>query len=720
MHIKSLIGSVILSVMIPCVVSAQTIIKPETGITRSSFAIITDTQSWRNCSVEMNEFASQLADEQLPTFIVHASWKSPDQVKKVIKKLYKKHSLEGVMFVGDVPVAMVRKAQHLTSAFKMDEEHDWFESSVPSDRFYDDFDLKFDYLRPDSSHVGYFYYELAADSPCHIMCDIYSARVKPVANGEDAYEQLRRFFTKAVAEHRSENRLDQFYSHTGEGSYSNSLNAWTSEAATIREQMPGTFDSPVSAGRTRFTRYNFANYPKDDIIAQLVRPDLDLTIFHEHGMPDRQYISSTPASDDITSHMTILRNRLRDMARRAHGDDEKFKSFEDRYVSIGLDRSWWSDYDDPTVIKADSLTDARTAILLDDITAFKPNSRMVIFDACYNGDFREDDCIASRYIFAEGKTVTTFANSVNVLQDKQANELLGLLWMGARVGQWAQMTNILESHILGDQTFRFTSSVAGIDASEICREPYDEKSVRAMLESPYADLRNWSMHCLWRNGAEGISQLFTSVYLTSPVAMERYTALSLLEKINDDNYHNILPDALADANEFIRRTTVSRMGRVGRDEYVPLLVAAYFEDTQAERVVFQIENNIPAFSCDAFDKAIAAYSGDLADRLKKAQAKQSAVNEGILDKNSSESKWRKLYIKSLRNNNIHASLTDYLSLLESSDESEELKLSMLDALAWYDESYRRDEIIAVCDRLRKSALSKALKAQAQRTYHRLK
>ena len=100
------------------------------------------------------------------------------------------------MFVGDVPVAMVRKAQHLTSAFKMDEEHDWFESSVPSDRFYDDFDLKFDYLRPDSSHVGYFYYELAADSPCHIMCDIYSARVKPVANGEDAYEQLRRFLQR--------------------------------------------------------------------------------------------------------------------------------------------------------------------------------------------------------------------------------------------------------------------------------------------------------------------------------------------------------------------------------------------------------------------------------------------------------------------------------------------------------------------------------------------
>ena len=33
---------------------------------------------------------------------------------------------------------------------------------------------------------------------------------------------------------------------------------------------------------------------------------------------------------------------------------------------------------------------------------------MVIFDACYNGDFREKDYIAGRYIMSEGKCVTTF------------------------------------------------------------------------------------------------------------------------------------------------------------------------------------------------------------------------------------------------------------------------------------------------------------------------
>lgn len=720
MRLKSFLGAAAL-MSLSFGLSAQTVIKPDAKVTKTSFAVITDSPTWDKCSAEMKSFAQQLGSEDLPTFIVHAKWKSPEQVKKVIKDLYKKHSLEGVMFVGDVPVAMVRKGQHLTSAFKMDEaKHPWIDSSVPSDRFYDDFDLKFDYLRPDSVHPNYFYYNLSATSPKHIKCDIYSARVKPIANGEPADVQIKRFFNKAIAEHKADNKLDQFYSHTGDGSYSNSLNAWVTEAATLREQMPGTFDSPASPGRTRFTRYSFSSYPKDDIIAQLVRDDLDLAIFHEHGVAERQYISSIPATEDRDGHMEALRAYLRGVASRYAGDEKKMKEFEDKYAAYGIGPSWWNNYSDPEVIKSDSINDAKTGILLEDITAFKPNSRMVIFDACYNGDYREDDCIASRYIFADGKTVATFANSVNVLQDKQANEMLGLLWMGARVGQWAQETNILESHIIGDPTFRFRSSAADVDAAELCRAPYDEATERAMLKSGYADVRNLAMHRLWRNDAEGLSQLFAETFLTSPVAMERYTALSLLEKINDQNYQDVLPDALADANEFIRRTTVSRMGRVGRDEYVPHLVAAYFDDTQAERVVFQIENNIPAFTAEAFNKAIASYSGERAEQLKKAQKRQKSINDGILDKNSSEAKWRKLYIQSLRNENIHATLSDYLAILDNPDESEELKLAMLDALAWYGQSYRRAEILAACDRVRKTSKSKALKEQALRTYNRVK
>lgn len=38
--------------------------------------------------------------------------------------------------IGDVPVALVRNAQHMTTAFKMNEKaFPWDQSSVPTDRF---------------------------------------------------------------------------------------------------------------------------------------------------------------------------------------------------------------------------------------------------------------------------------------------------------------------------------------------------------------------------------------------------------------------------------------------------------------------------------------------------------------------------------------------------------------------------------------------------------
>ena len=136
--------------------------------------------------------------------------------------------------MGNVPIAMIRKAQHMTSAFKMDEvEHPFRESSVPSDRFYDDFDLKFDFLKQDSVENNFFYYNLSIESPQKIQCDIYSARIKAIDNGEDAYAQISRYLKKTIAEHKSGNKLDQFFSYTGDGSYSNSMVAWTPEALTI-------------------------------------------------------------------------------------------------------------------------------------------------------------------------------------------------------------------------------------------------------------------------------------------------------------------------------------------------------------------------------------------------------------------------------------------------------------------------------------------------------
>ena len=717
---RIIIGALaIISLWVP--MHSQTVIKPATKITRTSFAVITDTPTWNACSNEIQQYAGVLSDEQLPTFIVHHQWKSPEEVKKQIINLHKKYNLEGVVFVGEIPIPMVRKAQHLTSAFKMDETVDRRDSSVPSDRFYDDFHLKFDYIGQDSLNLQFYYYELAVESPQQIKCDIYSARVKPIASGIAPYEQIKHFFNKAVEQHKSENKLDQFFSYTGEGSYSNSLTAWTQEAETVRSQMPGTFDLPTSPGRARFMRYSFSDYPKNDIINMLRRDDLDLSIFHEHGVPERQYLSGIPATEDFSNDVEVLKESLRNQARRASSDSARMASFVAQQAKNGLAPTWWAGYDKPELIEADSLTDLKRGFVLTDIDEIKPNSRLVIFDACYNGDFREPDNIASRYIFSDGKTIVTFANSVNVLQDKQANEMLGLLWLGSRVGQWAQETNILESHIIGDPTFRFTPSAEEVDGAALCSTKYNEAEQLALVaNSPYLDVRNVAMHRLWRNGSKELSPVLLNVFNNSSVAMERYTAMSLLEKLNDDNYRQVLKSAINDPNEFIRRTAANRMGRVGLDEYVPYLVNAYYDDNLSARVAFNIEMVLGGFSADAIKEALAGKDDALSANLLKVIPSRAERDSSIIDKNEKES-WRLLYINTLRNNNSHASLPSYLSLLEDPQEKEIVKLTMLRALAWYDKSYRRDEIIDACQRIMKSSKeSKAMKAEAKRTYYRLK
>ncbi|MDZ7635916.1 MAG: hypothetical protein U5L72_16370 [Bacteroidales bacterium] len=76
----------------------------------------------------------------------------------------------------------------------------------------------------------------------------------------------------------------------------------------------------------------------------------------------------------------------------------------------------------------------------------------------FNGSFHVDDFISGAYVFGPGRTVAAQANTVNSLQDKFPDEMVGLLSYGIRVGEWNRMVCLLESHIIGDPTFRFASA----------------------------------------------------------------------------------------------------------------------------------------------------------------------------------------------------------------------------------------------------------------------
>ena len=128
------------------------------------FAIGVDQETYAACKKEIDDYNNLLEREGFTLVILSRVWRQPDEVKEELLKLYQQNALEGVIFIGQVPVPMIRDAQHLTSSFKMDQERfPRRESSVPSDRFYDDFDLKFDYLGREEKEPLLHYYSLRSD-----------------------------------------------------------------------------------------------------------------------------------------------------------------------------------------------------------------------------------------------------------------------------------------------------------------------------------------------------------------------------------------------------------------------------------------------------------------------------------------------------------------------------------------------------------------------------
>ena len=662
---------------------------------KTSFAVIIDSHTLEKCAPQVAEYKKTIESEGLPTFIVSAKWESPEQVKEVLQKLYKENNLEGTVFIGDVPVAMVMKAQFMTSAYKMDERKYPLEVvAVPSDRFYDDFDLKFNKIA-DSTQGLHHFYELAPDSAPYIECDIYSARIRPQKSNGCGCKQIAAYLEKAVREHKSGKKFDQFVSYTGHGSYSNSITAWRAERQIVNEQFGEVFNKE---GEARYLRYSMEDYMKPYVIKELRRPDVDFMVFHEHGDWFRMYLSGAPEDQKPADY---LHTYIRSMARR---NVDRIKG---RVAEWGLDSTWYADYNDPKAVEADSLKDLQEGIILEEINDIAPNSRMVIFDACYNGDYRHDDFIAGKFIMAKGSCVVGFANSVNVLQDKSAFDLLGLLGDGVRVGLWAQHINILESHLIGDPTFHFAAEDGSEDLNKVI--PIKDNAYWASrLNDENPELQNMAEIKLFEGDYPGISDILFHKFKESPYAVVRYNSLRLLERINDNNYREALKLAVTDSFEYIRRIAVTRMGQVGDEQFLPYLVGAYVNDIHATRVVFQGTQSLLCFDEAKAEDAINNYFQDRryynADKDRKALLDLVKDNPGkssieSITNKEKKSGWRVSYIQFLRNRQYHQNLDQCLKVMEDPDDDVFIRTLMAESLAWWRLSYRKQDIIDSCKKL---------------------
>ncbi len=688
----------------------------------SSFAVITDSLTYVNCRQQIALYKQTVESEGLPVFVAYAQWQSPDEVRALLKRLHDEEALEGCVLIGDVPIAMITRAQHLTSAFKMDErKFPLSECSVPSDRFYDDFDLKFT-PRDEPSEGLMHFYAMAPDSPQYISCDIYSARIKPQAGNGDPYAQIARYLEKAVREHRSGNEFDTFVSYTGHGSYSNSLTAWRSEQQITREQFGDRFSRRNTA---KYLRYSMDPYMKYDLIRELRRKDLDFMVFHEHGDYYRQYVSGDPVTDETDAHIEQMETRLRSLYRRNPESARKTAA------AWGLDSTWYADAETPAAIEKDSLLDLRLGIINEEIDDIRPNARMVVFDACFNGDFRNGDYIAGKYIFSEGDCCVAWANSVNVLQDKSAFDLLGLLARGIRIGVWAKHINILESHISGDPTLAFRSPDAerlDINRNVLRKEP---EYWLAQLDSDIPDMRSLALIRLYEENYPETSKVLLEQFLGSPYAVVRHTAFRLAESLGGPEFKTILMASVRDEFEFLRRIGVTRMGRVGDDDFIPLLVDTYIDDHNSARVVFQTVQSLKCFDRDkvkaAIEKRFETADFHNAENYRKAllAALDTQTVKGIPKDladiaDREDTKWRKFYITYLKNRPLNQFADEFARILCDETEAEDLRVCMAEALAWFDLSVNKGVIIEACERLlEKGGMSEELTREVTRARTRL-
>lgn len=673
----------------------------------SAFAVIIDSTTYAHVKPAVMAYKQMLEEKEgLSVYVVSANWSGPDQVQQVIKKLAKeKITLEGTVLIGDIPVTLIRNGQHLTTAFKMDEEKFPFDqSSIASDRFYDDFDLSFKFLKKDSKNPLWYYYELKTDCPQYIASDIYSARILSHKTGEAKYLEISTFLQKAVKARENTKVLTHFTSFTGSAYNSESLTAWNDENIALKEVFKQSFKSPHTA---RLLNFRMDNAMKFQLFTELQRPGLDLMLFTEHGDVSKQYINSLPSGNDFDFAYNYVMGTLRTAVRKAKqkGQDElKVKlNYITRYQ---IPEAWFINMEDNDSLKrADSLYAANVDIVTKDLEQLKPQAKVVIFNACYNGSFHKPNNIVGGYIFGQGATLVCQGNTVNVLQDRWTIDLLGLLAEGVRTGFFARFTNSLESHLIGDPTYHFkTGSFPSLNA-EIGAGSGTKIRWTALLNSNEPAVQALALKQLFMINPRSVSGILIDTYKKSSSYNVRMECLNLASALGDENYRKMLALGLDDNYELIRRKAASWIANDGSDRFIPGLVALLISRPNDERVFYAVHKALSVMDLDKVEVEVKKqmeiagflFKGEeqlnqwLVKIKKDRRIAEANLNEALNKKASITE--RVQAIRSMRNYNYHAYVPQLLDVIKDKEAPVLVRQNIIEAIGWFSTSYQKNTVL---------------------------
>lgn len=678
------------------------------------FAIFTDSKTFEKTKGAIHKYRDAVETDGLSTYIYSADWKNPEQIRNELKALYKDEpTLEGVVFIGDIPVALIRNAQHLTTAFKMDEVKFPFpESSVPSDRFYDDLHLSFEYISQDATQPQHFYYKLSETSPQDLHPDFYSARIKyPEKKGGDKYEAIAAFLNKAAdSKKEKNNKMDNFVSFTGSGYNSECLIAWADEMKAYRENFPLAWKSNLNARQLNFRMDDFMKYK---LLNQLQRPEVDLFMFHEHGLPEKQLINNEVSGSSFDSRYDNVRSDIFVDARKSISNGKiTLDSLKNYYAkTYGLQNSFFDSLYSKAQIRKDSIRNADIYINLSDLSHLNTYPKFVMLDACYNGSFDLNNYVTGYYLFNGGNTLIVQGNSRNVLQDRWTIEMIGLLSYGVRAGQYNRLIATLEGHLFGDPTAHFASAVTGDIASDMILKSNDEITWKHYLKSDYADIQSLSLRMLADNDKQkGFSSFLLETFKESKFNTVRMEALKLLSRYANADFTQAVAIGLNDSYELVVRQAASYAGRIGAKNLLKPMADIYINQSEKQRVAYSLKNSFEIYPLEDVLKSIkeAIENSNLLDKqkvLKEISAdftqssKQQKKGLGIIMNPNSDIQKRISEIRLIRNNNYHFMLDDYLKLLSDDKENVTVKVALAEALGWFNYSCRKGEIIETCNKL---------------------
>lgn len=706
------------------------IVKPSIK-SKTSFAIVVDQASYEQAESEIMAYRASVEAEGLGTYLLVDAWKHPEQIREQLIRLHadKKAPLEGCVFVGDIPVPMIRDAHHLCSGFKMAPSYPWQRSSVPSDRYYDDFDLKFDYLKQDEEKALLHYFSLSPDSKQYLSPDIYSARIKPTVWGDkDKYQLLKDYLKKVVKEKRENayNVLDKLSMARGHGYNSEDLLAWSGEQLALREQLPQLFHQGNTVKFFDFTM----DFPmKNYYLNEVMKEDLDVMLFHHHGGSTAQYINGYPNPKNVPGYIEEIKRYIRSKLPAFAAKKGKEQAIGDFVKQYDVPRSWCEEAFDPEKQKEDSLFNLTLEITAEEIHQLTPNARFVMFDACFTGSYQLDDCLAGAYLFTDGKTMAVQACSVVSIQDKWPNELLGLLAAGMRIGHFNRLNCFLENHILGDPTFHFANTVGMKENINdmLVLKANDTAFWKKQLKSPLPDMQSLALRQLSEADYPAMAELLQEQFFQSPYFMVRLQAMRLLTLNHCSQAIPVLGAALNDSYELIRRYAGEYAEKNGSSELISAWMNAFIQRSHEKRLRSKIMGGLNAFDYDLLAKTIESeaakhtwYDRTYVDNLLKQVVREKKSMErdlAVINNRSSKPRDIRVELRSFRNHPCFVAVEPMVAIVNDEQVAEELRIIAAEALGWYRLHHNKASIVEKLKLVNSS--NKTVMNEVKRTISRL-